>query len=231
MQVTNGIERQRSMPAATFVHHAKSAPVPDGFDHLGGGGVAKYTCHMAALHWAFMDLGDNQATANNRIEALARAKCAACTPPQGGQAAAVHLSLPSLWYGANLCVGAVAIANRAALYGAVHSGDVILLGPAAANPMHSMVVVGKTNIVGQRFVYIRAFNNAGTFGPPSPHLAYDNSDRDIDKAALWHGPAGGAQNFGNTGANMFVVPYANFSLQAAAVRNNCVNHGWVYNGP
>jgi hypothetical protein len=184
---------------------------------------------MAAMHWAFMDHGDNDAAANLKIESIIRAKCPRCVNPLG---IAPHGSINSNWYGAQFCNGAVAIANRAALYNAVNVGDVLIL-PSAVMPMHTMVVVSKSSFLGYTYVYIRGFNNVGTLGTGG-FLQYDNSDRDIDVARYWHGPANGNQTFGNTAGALLRVPYANYSANALAVRTNCqlvLGAGYNYIGP
>lgn len=214
------------MPAATFVNHSRTAPNPDSANH--GAVTVQYTCHMAVMHWSFMEKGDTQAIANDRVSAVAVAKCPGCT--NGG---AMHPSIPYAWYSQAFCTGAVHIANRAALYAAVNPGDILIVGGAIQAPMHSMVVVNKRSLMGITSVYIRGFNNVGTLGT-GPHLGYDNSDRDIDKAVLWHGPAGGNQTFGNgPGNNLYVIDFATYMNRAGVVRGQCIPAaagGYQYRG-
>ncbi len=212
------------MSAATFANHSRTGPNPDTADH-GGGFTPSYTCHMAAMHWAFMDRGDTQAVANQRVTAVAVSQCPGCAPPGGH----MHPSLPYAWYSANFCAGAQHIATRAALYGAVEVGDVLIVGGAIQAPMHSMVVVSKRSILGVTSVFIRGFNNVGTLGT-GPHLQYDASDRDIDRATLWHG-GGAAQTFGNgPGNNLYRIPFTDFSNRAGGVRGQCHGAPMTYRG-
>ncbi|MCY2977507.1 MAG: hypothetical protein NTU79_02430 [Planctomycetota bacterium] len=211
------------MPAVLFATHSRTAPNPNTVNH-GGGVVVVYTCHMAAMHWAFMDRGDTQAIANQKVSAVAVAQCQGCA---GG---AVHPSLSYAWYSNAFCAGAQHIQNRAALYGAVNVGDVLIVGGAIQAPMHTMVVVQKRSLIGRTWVYIRGFNNVGTLGT-GPHLGYDNSDQDIDRARYWHGPVGGNQTFGNgPGNNLYVIPYNTYSNHAAIVRGQCYGVPITYHG-
>jgi hypothetical protein len=201
------------MPAANFVAHSRTAPNPFTANH--GGGVV-YTCHMAAMHWAFMDRGDSQAVANQRVSAVAIGRCPGCNPPGGH----VHPSLSYQWYGAHFCAGAQQIATRAALYNAIEVGDVLIAGPNANAPMHTMVVVNKRRMPGHSWVYVRGFNNVGTLGT-GPHLQYDAQDRDIDRAALWSGAAA-PQTFGvGPGNHLFRIPYNAYYNSAGVVRGQC----------
>lgn len=216
------------MSATTFANHSKTAPNPNTANHGGGGGV-QYTCHMAAIHWAFMERGDSQATANQKVSAINVAKCPAC---QRGHH--VHGSLDPIWYGTTFCVGvAQRISNRATLYGAVNIGDVLIVGPIG-RPSHTMVVVNKRAALGRTWVYIRGFNNLGTLGTGT-RSAYDNNDRDIDKDRYWWPPsAGGNQEFGNGKEDLHVIPYNTYSNRAGIVRGHCyAAHGGgtiTYNG-
>lgn len=217
------------MPAQNFATRSKHGPNAWHTTHTNGF-PTPYTCHMAGMHWAFMDLGDNDATANARIEAIIRAKCQGCTAGHH-----VHLSIDANWYGQHFVglAGNMNIADRVGLYGGVNVGDVLVTS-STANPAHTMVVVGKNTMLGRRFVYVRGFNNLGTLGTGA-NLQYDNHDRDIDAAKYWH-VQGGQTRFGtsfNTGGLLYRVPYANYSGRAAVVRNNCqFAHGaWTYVGP
>jgi hypothetical protein len=137
---------------------------------------------MAALHWAFMDRSDTQAVANQRVTAVTLALCPGCATPCGNQ----HPHLSSQWYSTHFCAGGQRIPTRAALHGAVEVGDVPIVGVAIQAPVHSMLVVNKRSLGGHSSVYIRGFNNVGTLGTGA-QLQYDAHDRDIDRAALWHG--------------------------------------------
>jgi hypothetical protein len=211
------------MTINTFVRFAKSAPQPV------QNTIHGYTCHMAALHWAFRELGDTEAIAGARMEAIAETKCQACLV-----GAPVHLSIPHDWYGTNLCGNAVALADRDAMRANAVKGDVLLVGTAAV-PAHSMVVVGKRSLLGGHWTYIRGFNNTGSLGKGGK-LMYDNHDRDIDKAALWHAQVGQPTRFGlaySAGGALSRVSYANFIADATTVRGNFnfAAGAWTYTGP
>lgn len=218
------------MTNLTFATHSKSAPVPGTTPHLGDGGTTPYTCHMAVMHWAFRDLGDTHAQAAGCVSAINESECLACTGNH-----AWHSSIPSAWYGANFCQGAIAIPNRAALFGAVDVGDVLIV--PAGMPMHSMVVVATTTgCFGHKYVYVRGFNNVGTLGT-GQHLQYDNANRDIDRATFWRAappqlpPVPDLEVFGNGGSPLFVVPYAAYMAQALVIRNRCAQAGngnWIF---
>jgi hypothetical protein len=215
------------MPAANFATSAKHGPNPCATTHTDNNPTA-YTCHMAAMHWAFMDLGDTDANANAKAQAIIQAKCQGCLGTHH-----MHGSILPAWYGTNFCGGAVQIANRAALYAAVNVGDVLITAQPQ-QPMHSMVIVSKKTMLGRHFVYVRGFNNTNTLGA-GPFLQYDNSDRDIDKDKFWHSQAG-ITRFGlsfSTGGALHRIPYGTYSASAAVVRNNCNNAAgpWVYAGP
>lgn len=217
------------MSAVTFANHTKTAPNPDSTSHPAFPSI-RYTCHAAALHWAFMELGDNQATANARVEAINKATCIGCST--GGNQ---HSGISHTWYGNHMIAptAPVQIPNKAALMGAVAIGDVLITN-APQYPTHSMVVVGKQNLFVAKFVYVRGFNNTGTLGT-GPHLQYDNADRDIHKDSLWHNLAGQIK-FGtshSTGSALYCVSYANYIAQATTIRNACSNvtGQWAYNGP
>jgi hypothetical protein len=184
---------------------------------------------MAAMHWAFMDLGDNMATAQGKVEAINRAKCVGCVAGHH-----VHGSIDPNWYGQHFCsAGAVPILNRGVLYASVNVGDVVIL-PRPAAPMHSMIVARKSSFLGHTYVYVRGFNNTNTLGTGA-FLQYDNADRDIDKAVYWHAQGAG-EVFGlsvATGGRLYKIPYLNYSASAATARANCAfaAGAWNYIGP
>lgn len=195
------------MTAQNFAMLAKRGPVPFKTDH-GAGNSSTYTCHMAAIHWAFMDLGDAEGVANRRLSAIMRATCLACLGEHD-----LHGSLDPTWYGDKFCKDVTAqIGSRDALYAGVQVGDV-LITQAPQNPMHTMVVVGKSSLGKFKFVQIRGFNNIGTLGTGSRAM-YDDHDRDIDKAKYWNGAT-----FGNSGAALHRIPYNDFSNNASNIRN------------
>jgi hypothetical protein len=184
---------------------------------------------MAALYWAFQDLGDPAQTAAARIEAIATAKCNGCQTRPAPGLLVTHASIPHAWYGQQLCAGAVPVADAVALRAYADQGDVILVG-APQYPMHSMVVVNAPG-PGQP-VNIRGFNNFATLGT-GVHLQYDNADRDISVANYWH--AGPPLHFGqahSTGGPPFRVQFDTFMNNATAVRGRFAprHGGLVYTG-
>lgn len=197
------------MPAANFAQQARRSPSQ--FNNAHG-----YVCHTAVLYWAFKDLGDSDSRAKKKMEAIAQSQCPQCTanPP-------VVCHRPSIlgtWF-APLSAISTPILGVAGL-AVFNVGDVVILGNPN-NPMHTMVVVR----VNGGDVFIRGFNNVGTFGPPSPHLAYDNHDRNLNTPGLWVG-----NSFGIGNQPMYRVTYANYIAAAANVRNSfqhCRSR-WVY---
>jgi hypothetical protein len=182
---------------------------------------------MAVMHWAFMDLGDDHATANARLQAVIRATCEACAKPTAGLP---HGSIDVEWYGTHFCglYGTSPISDRATLYREAEVGDVLITNHPRS-PMHSMVVVSKSSARGRRFVYVRGFNNLGTLGTGA-RAQYDGFDRDIDRGRYWHA----AGRFGNDrpGNCLYRIRYDCFKQRAAVVRNNCKSIGssWAYTG-
>jgi hypothetical protein len=111
------------------------------------------------------------------------------------------------------------VASREALQRAVSVGDVVLVGHKS-NPAHSMVVVQKGGALDRQAVYIRGFNNTGTFGK-GPRLEYDSNDRDLNSSKLWH-TQGAETRVGqafSTGGWMYVVPYSTYEANARALRS------------
>ena len=219
------------MTALTFADHAKHAPIPATTPHLNVVWQTDYTCHMAVMHWAFMDLGDLDAAASGRVNAINATVCLGCLG-QHDQ----HGSIAPTWYGENFCTGAFGIPNREALFAAVDVGDVLITSDPG-RPMHSMVVVEtSTGCFGHNYVYVRGFNNVGTLGT-GERLRYDNANRDIDRACFWRAappqvpPVPGQEVFGNGGASLAVIPYATYMARATALRNRCAQAGngnWAF---
>jgi hypothetical protein len=214
------------MSAQTYAQHAKTGPNPATVQHVGFPAPAPFNCHAAALYWMFRDMALTAADARGCITAIVNATCPGCL----GRGA--HgTGLPPDWYGRTFCQNTTAITTRAALFGAVSVGDVLVTGNPPGFMAHSMVVVEKKNFAGRRWVYVRGFNNAGTFGGSSPRDAYDNHDRDCDKDSLWRAGVGGTQQFGfGAGSNLHVVTYANYRMAAQAVltRAHAKNGVWHY---
>ncbi len=141
------------------------------------------------MYWAFKVLTRSRNRSADRVEAIAAALCLGCH--QTGPGLAMHGSIPHDWYGANMCKYALPVDNLTDLNAFVEVGDVLIIGEPRA-PTHSMVVV-ETDGPGGR-ISIRGFNNTGTFNA-GPRDAYDNVDRDITQANLWH-PGPGGTHFG-----------------------------------
>jgi Domain of unknown function (DUF4157) len=96
-------------------------------------------------------------------------------------------------------------------------GDILVVGNLAA---HSMVVVDKSPIYPNihvpnhgwqtHHVYIRGFNNSGTFSQllPAPYppqgMKYDNNDREVTDSRVWGAIAGGV-GFGQFNAPLYKV--------------------------
>ena len=221
------------MSQQTFAQHAATAPViPAGVRH-------SYTCHMAALYWAFLDLGDTALEAATRVEEIAKFNCHGCkTKPKPG-VMIMHPSIPHAWYGLKLCAGALPVPDAQNLLTYADVGDVILVG-APQRPMHSMVVVHAPG-PGQP-VAIRGFNNFSTLGTGT-HLQYDNADRVIAPpgvppagANYWHTGADGTTRFGqgfDGGGPAYRIQYETFVTSNAAMvrRQFKQQHGQlVYTG-
>lgn len=110
----------------------------------------------------------------------------------------------------------------------------MLITGSPGAPIHSMVVVRKTSVLGHHSVFVRGFNNHGTLGT-GPHNGYDNADRDIDRALYWR-VRGAGEILGQApgGEPLWRVPYATFTVNANIVRNRCTPNMagmLVYNGP
>jgi hypothetical protein len=218
------------MSSQAFAEIARREPKPYQTIHKNDW-PTNYTCHMAVMHWAFMDLGDDQHTAHARVEAIILGTCRGCTKGSDN-----HDSIDAKWYGSHFYVGnfAVVIAGCEDLHARVTVGDVLFTSEAAY-PMHSMVVVGKKSEGrGRRFVCIRGFNNLGTLGT-GVRSQYDNMDRNIDDDQYWRGEDS-EMRFGQKatlGHPLCYIPYFRFIDRARVVRGNCNKVGgtWSYRGP
>jgi hypothetical protein len=196
------------MDGPTLSRMSKIAPNPDFAIHSTAGMVV-YTCHMAALHWAFMALGRDHYIANLLVTAIAQADCRGC---QGG--GANHSSISADTYGAAFCLNARQIPNRNALSGMVQPGD-LLITNHPRQPMHSMIVRQNQ---GADHVTVKGFNNTGTLGT-GMRLKYDPVSHNITKDKYWINAAAG--KFGHTGDALWVVQSADFlraARNAAAAR-------------
>lgn len=208
------------MTAQAFAGNSKIEPSPHTTVHVGGS-VTGYTCHMAAMHWAFMTLGDTQQQANNRITRIIQTTCNGCL----GTTPGMHGSINPQWYGKEFFfhIPATHILNRQSLYDGVSIGDVLII-PDPRMPMHTMVAVGKSALalLGTHYVYVRGYNNYGTL-MTGIRDQYDDADRDIDKASLWRPNPNtviGGELFGaSSGSTLYVVAYEDFIEKARVVKD------------
>jgi hypothetical protein len=108
-------------------------------------------------------------------------------------------------------------------------GDILFTKDLGGSIWHSMVVVSATS----GHVYIRGFNNAGTFNYPEINIpalpgAYDPVDRDVAPPNLWHGLAH-VRVFGQANGNnlpstyLWLIRYADV---ASALKATLVH--WTY---
>ena len=190
------------MSALAFSRFSKEEPNPWTVPHPGGF-VVGYTCHMAAIHWAFMALGKTHAEANRLVGEFARATCPGCT------GRGIHGSLAPAEYGRVFCSTAQKVPNRDALHGMVDVGDVLITDNKVW-PAHSMVVRQKR---GAGHVTVRGFNNHGTLGT-GQRDRYDPVSHNITKDKYWRDPARG--KFGQVGVDIFVIVSRRY-LQVAQV--------------
>ena len=214
------------MSKEAFIRAAYDSPQPAREIHNEEGGGVSYCCHSAMMHWAFMALGETHQGANALVSKLSTLVCRACNN-RGGIGG--HESISFEWYGSNFCTGAVEISNRMDLTTKVNVGDVLITSRPEA-PMHSMVVVkiddSHTPAIHNQDilkkghleldvyfsnVYIRGFNNAGTF-PGAGRSVYDDHDRDVTAKTNWY-----PEGFGVQGG-LYVIPFEKYIASAAAAR-------------
>src|SRR5262249_48557309 len=143
-----------------------------------------YTCHAAALHWAFMDQGLSQAEANQKVTTLTQMHCAGRSAPN-----LPHSSIPASRYGPLFCSNAVRITRNNLTD--LEPGDILIVGHHTA-PNHSMIV-RQSNPAG--FISVRGFNNIGTLGT-GEHLKYDPFSHDINQDKYWKKDDNGDDTFG-----------------------------------
>lgn len=193
------------MSQQPFAQRARTAPT------LVPGAQHTFTCHVAALYWAFHDLTNNATEAAAMVEAIAKANCQRCREPGGGGGIQQgHHSIPHPWYGRNLCRGALAVSDSTALQAYAEVGDVLLVGDPS-RPSHSMVVVNKS-LLGQG-LHVRGYNNFLTLGT-GRRDAYDPQDRDVGVMQFWH-RQGNVTHFGQgyaMGGPLYRVPYGTYVL-------------------
>jgi hypothetical protein len=209
------------MSRDSFATYAATAPFePQPIPH-------GYTCHMAAVYWAFKDLGDADGVAAAKVQALASFTCRGCKEKPGPGKFITHFSLEHEWYGRHFCQGAIALKTHTDLLAYAEVGDVILVG-APQRPMHSMIVVS-TGTPGP--IKIRGFNNYNTTGTGA-YNKYDNGERDIsDRNTMWH-EQDGVTHLGQDfvrGGPAHRIPYERFvNVDAVAVRQNVKQAGGSY---
>ena len=142
-------------------------------------------CHEAAIAWVLQfDLPQCQPahgamveTAWVTVRGIAQTHC--------GHAQTAQLT--GSFMGGTIYVGKTAL-TRGTL-NTLQLGDVVAFG-ASQMPCHSTVVV---HMAGPD-VYVRGFNNAGCFfvtafhgAPQAPYMAYDQTQRNLNRVAAWTG--------------------------------------------
>lgn len=189
------------------------------------------TCHEAAIGWLL--------TAENYTSPWKLMRYAMSTlilPASAGS------WLKAYVYNSNARINqADVVAGGAAIF-RPNPGDILFTCQGGGPAMHSMIVVpGPAGPPGN--VFIRGFNNAGTFNYPAiaPHAppgAYDANDRDVGDPNLWNA-AGTGFGANAAGAELHWVKYQN---GAQAIRNALAHwthsnfrgpgggHGWQHTG-
>ncbi len=184
------------MPALNFSRISKIPPNPWQVSHRQGINVG-YTCHMAAMHWAFMALGKSQIQANAAVGEFTLATCPGC------KGNAPHGSLSPREYGVIFCKSARKIPSRNQLYNMVNVGDVLITDNKFW-PAHTMVVRQKRR---PDHITIRGFNNIGTLGT-GVRDRYDPVSHNITKDKYWKNPNTG--KFGLIGVDLFVIKHDDY---------------------
>ena len=191
-----------------------TAPDPCEVLH-GEAGALGYTCHMAAMHWAFMAIGKTGTEANALVGEFSLSTCSRCTEGSGQ-----HATLDPKAYGKALCKTAQRIPSRDQLADMVEAGD-ILITDGKPWPAHTMVVATAVRLkpTAHRMfpikksdkptdcVMIRGLNNTGTLGT-GVHGRYDPFSHDITEDKFWRNPDSG--KFGRAGVDLLVVKYNDF---------------------
>ncbi len=184
------------MTALTFSRNSKIPPNPWRVSHGGPVNVG-YTCHMAAIHWAFMTLGKSQIQANQAVGEFALASCIGC------KGNGPHGSLDPRVYGEVFCRSARKIPNKNQLASMVNVGDVLITDNRVW-PAHSLVVRQKR---GPAHITVRGFNNLGTLGT-GIRDRYDPVSHNITQDKYWRNPLTG--KFGTVGVDLFVIRYETY---------------------
>jgi hypothetical protein len=207
------------MSDQTFAQYAASAPTS------APKSMHRFTCHMAALYWAFRDLRNSDEAAANMIEAICIAKCNGCQQKDSGGFLVMHGSLPHTWYGDNLCHRTTGVPDMGRLQADARLGDVLIVG-YPARPAHSMVVVA----VGAGGVLIRGYNNYLTLGTGTRDQ-YDDADRRVDVNQYWH-TQGSETRFGQgfeMGGPVYRIPYDDYLASAGIVQSH-MGRSWYFAG-
>jgi hypothetical protein len=160
-------------PAMALNDTAMSAPI------ITGSGLTfhPYNCHMAVIHWALVTLGHGDQVAQAAVQKLTGKNCKDC---YGLGKCLQRSALDERVYAAIFCKKVTSIGSKPSAQD-VELGDVILV-PDPKNPMHSMVVVEKSN---DDRIGIRGFNNIGTFiGTDAPYARYDSVTRWLDDRTI-----------------------------------------------
>ena len=187
---------------------SKTPPNPYHTAHISSAPTV-YTCHAAALHWAFMDQGLTQPEANQKVTTLTQMYCPACNAPnQGGP----HSSIPASKYGPMFCSNAVKITRNSLTD--LEPGDILITGHHKA-PNHSMIV-RRNKRAGETTV--RGFNNFGTLGT-GRLLEYDPFSRNITQDKYWKKDDAGSDTFGVIPEALYRVTYQDYSNRIVAVMN------------
>jgi len=172
------------MPKRNLVRAALNAPLNYHVDHPNLSAGVVYTCHMAALHWACMAHGDTPMQAHEKVSAYTRKHCPGCNNLDRP-----HASVSTTQYSKDFCSGGLKVSSPDELKENCMSGDILTVGPAAW-VSHTMIVRRRSKRSNR--VYIRGFNNHGTFmalppAPLPPRDAYDPVSRDVTDSRLWNG--------------------------------------------
>ncbi|TRW97651.1 hypothetical protein FNJ84_09145 [Paracoccus sp. M683] len=175
---------------------SKTAPNP-WLNRHSDNSTTEYTCHTAAMHWGYMDLGLTEAEANAKVDRFVRATCPGCI-----NNGAFHFSLPAMRYGPIFCQGAQRITRNDLVN--LHPGDVLITGHYTV-PNHSMIV---RQVRRADHVTVRGFNNFGTLGT-GQLLRYDPTSHNITKDKYWN--ANDMFGINAPGVPLLVVPYATYS--------------------
>lgn len=183
------------------------------------------TCHEAAIGWLL--------TAENYPSPWKLMRYAMNTfvlPTSAGSWLKAHI------YSSNVRLDLVDITGGNPIF-IPNQGDILFTFQGGLTAMHSMIVV--PGPAGQ--VFIRGFNNAGTFNYPgllplAPAGAYDANDRNIADLNLWDA-AGTGFGANNAGAELRWVKYQN---AAQAIKKALAHwthsnfrkngHGWQHTG-